>query len=191
MTRIELAVTPEQKTEILEFITTVALELYGCEPSPPSPLIFAARQDGELAGAASLRFPDTAGGLTMRNHWDFNQSESPLPFESGQVAQISHWIAKKPGISLLLLYASALFSKTHGCSYWLAEAKPKIIEALKRSGFGAYRIEKARLLLEKVPDAGQAYYQGEPVSLYMFDLDDMIRICRSRLDPPINLALLF
>lgn len=184
---IEIVRDPIEAARVSEFVNTIAYNRHQASPPPPPDILFGAYYKRGVVGSAGLDFWDDKKDLPLKQHWRFDQT--PLPCSPETTVQIGRWMAIRPGISFALLYAAAIFSRSRRKSYFIAEAKPKIIEVLRDAGFTAYRIENAALIMEKIYEGGRSYYLSDPPSLYMFDLAEMIEVAASKIKPPTQIHL--
>ncbi len=179
---VKLLYYPSEIEEAWRLINQIAAERYHCRPPPLPQFLFGAFGDtGAITGAVGIDFWRRDGTLPLAAHWKFGPT--PFPCTPDTTAQIGRWMAKAPGASFALLHRAGTFCRFCGKKYWIAEAKPKIIELLSRAGFPSYKVEGAVLLTDQTPEDGRGYYLEDPPALYMFVLEEMIEVSRQKLSP--------
>src|SRR5882724_3892043 len=94
----------------MEFMKAIAHEKHRTDPPPLPQFLFGAYIKGNICGTIGIDFGSDEKPFHLERHWRFNQSQTPLPFEREKMAEIGRWMAKHPGVSVILFYAATLFS---------------------------------------------------------------------------------
>ncbi len=175
-----------QKSELecaMGFMKAIAHEKHRTDPPPLPQFLFGAYRGSGICGTIGVDFGSDEKPFHLERHWEFDSSQTPLPFERSKMAEIGRWMAKQPGVSVILFYAATLFSLSHRKVYCLAEMKPKIAEHSMSIGYEMLKVQPAELLSGRISKEQRGYYLENPPSLYMLRLEQMHQVIRPATPP--------
>jgi ubiquinone/menaquinone biosynthesis C-methylase UbiE len=177
--RISLAQDEIEQEEALTFINGVALERHNSAPPPPPQIIIVAKQNSQVVGTISLDFGDNNHPLPLEKIYQFDRCNTPLPFRSGDVAQIGRWMVTIKGASAALLHTATVYALRSEKKYGLFETKESVAVRLRTLGLQLLEIPGAKFNIENVPEVGRPYYATPPPpSLYIACLESAENVLR-------------
>ena len=177
--RISFAHSRVERAEVLRFIETEMAASFGCAPPPTHGTICVAWAAEMIVGTLASESACDDEMLPLEERYEFNHSSTPFPFVRSQIIVTTRWLAKRKGVSFLVLRETSALALDHGKRFMLIEAKPYAVERLNAIGAVCLPVEGARLLIAKtraiVGEAAMRYFEQAPSpSLYMMDLTQIV-----------------
>lgn len=177
----------EEKNEIFNFTKLQAFKLYSCEPPPPPQIIFVAYQEHKIIGTMGLNFSQNNKPFYLENHYNFDITKTPFPFEREKIAQYGRWFSIIPNISSSLFYLTTDYAIKKNKIWGLGEMKKTIAERVMKFGVNLFLINDTELIFENIPKEEKQYYLTlPPPSLYMGDLKQIKQALWKIIEPIIQ-----
>lgn len=151
-----------EKVEALAYIEGIARSRHNATPPAPPQVLFAAKKDNDIVGTIGLDMGTSVQPLPLEHIYQFATDLFLHEFDRTQVAQYGRWMASVERISLALAYIATVYALAKGKTRGWFEAKPLIASKLRNIGMELTPIPHTRLLLERVPETGRAYYTEQP-----------------------------
>ncbi|MEO6536391.1 MAG: hypothetical protein ABIT47_01755 [Candidatus Paceibacterota bacterium] len=164
------AITSEELTIGLKFVSDQYLRVFGVLPSPPDHLLIA-WDGGKIVGTIGINVCSPHSNLRLQNLYKFDNNQKVFPFDPSLSVEFTRWASETNGVASQLLYAATCFSINLGKKFVWCEHGRIVNRVCRKYGINFYDTSSVQRDDSKIEPYYLAFYQKADPRFFMFNLD--------------------